>query len=197
MGLPHFPSDFPDCNAYSYLKTTEAAASNLKEELRPPSIRPLKVPIPPPWDSVWVTLNRGLLRVGDPQICIENDNNSLLPNSDCAYSDVKLIGGEGNLLDGFVARTSCMLINFLNEIQGNDLLLFPNKIVDDRMTSFLKVMKNRDKLGQTQNQNTNIIYNGKLCFLRVTLHAYTGGRFEEGAVVCSPFLTDISLWTSR
>lgn len=193
VGLPYFPSDFPDCDAYSCFKATEAAASNLQEELRPPAIRPLKVPIPPPWDSIRITLNRGFIKEGDPQVCTEHDSDSLLPNSECADCNVKL---RGNLLDGFVARTSCMLTDFLNEIQGNHLLLFPNKIAD-RNTSILKVVKSGDVPGQSQNRITNIIYNGKLCLLRVTLHAYSRGCFEEGAVVCAPFLTDISSSTSR
>ncbi|XP_015890689.3 ribonucleases P/MRP protein subunit POP1 isoform X2 [Ziziphus jujuba] len=193
VGLPYFPSDFPDCDAYSCFKATEAAASNLQEELRPPAIRPLKVPIPPPWDGVQITLNRGFIKEGDPQVCTEHDSDSLLPNSECADCNVKL---RGNLLDGFVARTSCMLTDFLNEIQGNHLLLFPNKIAD-RNTSILKVVKSGDVPGQSQNRITNIIYNGKLCLLRVTLHAYSRGCFEEGAVVCAPFLTDISSSTSR
>lgn len=198
MGLPYFPSDFPDCNAYSCFKTREAAASNLKEELRPPAVRPLKVPILPPWDSVRITLNRVFNRVGNPQICIEGnqDSDNVLPNFVCANCDVTLPGSHGNLLDGFVARTSCMLTNFLNEIQGNHLLLFPHNIADGK-TSFLKFVKDEHKLGQGQNQINNTIYNRNPCFLRVILRAYQEGSFEEGAVVCAPCLSDVSLLTSR
>lgn len=198
MGLPYFPSDFPDCNAYSCFKAREATASNLKEELRPPAARPLKVPILPPWDSVRITLNRGLNRVGNPQICIEGNQDSdiVLPNSVCANCDVTLLGSHGNLLGGFVARTSCTLTNFLNEIQGNHLLLFPYKIADGK-TSFLKFVTDENTLGQGQNQINDIVYNRNPCFLRVILRAYQEGCFEEGAVVCAPCLSDVSLLTSR
>lgn len=193
--MPFFPSDFPDCKAYSCFKAGEAADSNLKEELRPPAMRPLKVPVILPWDSVRITLNRGLSRVGNPLICIEGnqDSDNVLPNSVSANCDVTLLGSHNNLLDGFVARTSCSLTSFLNEIRGNHLLLFPYKIADGK-TSILTFLKDENKLG---NQINDSIYNRNLCFLRVTLRAYKGGSFEEGAVVCAPSLSDVSLLTSR
>ncbi|KAK0587588.1 hypothetical protein LWI29_025414 [Acer saccharum] len=49
-GVPYFPSDFPDCNAYSSFMATEAAATDQKSELRPTAMRPLRVPIPSPWN---------------------------------------------------------------------------------------------------------------------------------------------------
>ncbi|KAM1375214.1 hypothetical protein ACFX2I_025677 [Malus domestica] len=67
MGLPYIPSDFPDCDAYLCLKETEAAASNLKEELHPPAIRPLRVPILSPWNSIQVALNEESNAVGDAE----------------------------------------------------------------------------------------------------------------------------------
>ncbi|XP_062087610.1 ribonucleases P/MRP protein subunit POP1 isoform X2 [Humulus lupulus] len=194
VGLPCFPSDFPDCNAYSSLKATEAVASNLKEELHPLSTRPLRVPILPPWDSVRVTLNRLLTTVGDPIICREgkHDDSNSTSNMDSASCDARL-HGHCTSLDSFVARTSSLLTNFLNEVKGDHLLLFPR--IANKKKSFSKVAKDESKLGQGQNGITNIIWNRKLCFLRVLLRAYKEGSFEEGAVICAPRPTDISLWT--
>ncbi|XP_052117222.1 ribonucleases P/MRP protein subunit POP1 isoform X1 [Arachis duranensis] len=52
MGLPAFPSDFPDCKAYSCCMSAKAAAFDKKAKLHPPSKRPMRVPILPPWGSV-------------------------------------------------------------------------------------------------------------------------------------------------
>lgn len=197
VGLPFFPSDFPDCNAYSCLKANEAASAYLKEEARPTALRPLRIPIPAPWDSVWVSLHNRLPRVGDCHVSGEEnkENGSLLSNLDSTYSDDALPNCHGNLLDHFVARTSSMLTNFLTEIQGNHLLLFP--LVGDENTSLQKVLKNEKAIGLEHSWVTNIIYKNKLCFLRVLLHAFKEGSFEEGAVICAPQIGDISLWTSK
>ena len=189
LGLPSFPSDFPDCNAYSFLKASEGSASMLKEELRPPALRPLRVPIPPPWECVRVTLNSVLMRFDDPKTFREE-------KQDCHSSmeDLEPVG-HGNSLEGFVARTSCSLVNFLNVINGNHLLLFPQAA--DIKTCILEIAKDECRLGQARNGISNINYNQKLCFLRVLLHAYKEGSFEEGAVICAPRLSDLTSWTSR
>lgn len=194
--MPSFPSDCPDCNAYTCLKATEVADSNLKEDLRPPAIRLLRIPILPPWDSVWLTLNRVLKIVEDPKICREQsqDNGNLIGDTERACCDDRLLLGHDSS-NVFVARTSSSLTNFLNEIKCNHLLLFPQVV--DRKTCFSKLAKDESKLGQAKIGFSNIVYNNKLCFLRVLLRAYKEGSFDDGAVVCAPRLTDITLWTSR
>ncbi|KAM0960768.1 hypothetical protein ACFX2I_025663 [Malus domestica] len=68
--------------------------------------------------------------------------------------------------------------------------------VADKETSFAKFMRDEIKLEPGQDQLTRFKYNLKLCFVRVLLHAYNKeGFLEEGAVICAPLLTDISLWT--
>ncbi|KAK9950519.1 hypothetical protein M0R45_006005 [Rubus argutus] len=153
VGLPYFPSDFPDCNAYLCLKATETAASNLKEELRPPALRPLRVPILSPWNSIQVSLEKGPTKVRNAETFRQEHwvRSSSSSNSECENYDV----------------TFC---------PGWQLRLCPH--VTDNPTSF-----------------TKFNYNHKLCFVRVHLHAYKEGFFEEGAVVCAPQVTDISLWT--
>ncbi|KAM5558370.1 ribonucleases P/MRP protein subunit POP1 [Rosa sericea] len=193
VGLPCFPSDFPDCSAYLCLKETESAASNVKEELRPPAQRPLRVPILPPWNSIQVSLREGPTKMRNAETFrLENGVRSNSSSSlECDNYDVTFC--PGNLFDGFVARTSFSLTNFLKEFQGCNLRLCPH--VTDKPTSFTRFMRDESKLGQGQNGITKFSYNHKLCFVRVFLHAYKEGFFEEGAVVCAPQVTDISLWT--
>ncbi|XP_017179666.2 ribonucleases P/MRP protein subunit POP1 isoform X2 [Malus sylvestris] len=174
---------------------TEAAASNLKDELRPPAIRPLKVPILSPWNSIRVALKEESVAVGDAesfwqQHGVRSDSSS---NSECGNSDATLAGCHGDSFDGFVARTKFSLTNFLNEIQGCHLRMYP--YVADKETSFTKSMRGEIKLEPGQDQLARFKYNRKLCYVRVLLHAYKEGFLEEGAVICAPRLTDISLWT--
>ncbi|KAB2611987.1 hypothetical protein D8674_020019 [Pyrus ussuriensis x Pyrus communis] len=177
--LPYFPSDFPDCDAYLCLKETQAAASNLKEELRPPAIRPLRVPILSPWNSIRVAVNE------------ESNANNSSSNSDAGNSDATLAACHGNSFDGFIARMSFSLTNFLSEIQGCHLRLYP--YVADKETSFTKFMRDEIKLGPGQDQFTRFKNSHKLFFVRVLLHAYKEGFLEEGAVICAPRLTDITV----
>lgn len=51
-GFPSFPFDFPDCKAYSTAMLSEAAAFDRKAKLLPLSKRPIRVPIPPPWNCL-------------------------------------------------------------------------------------------------------------------------------------------------
>ncbi|KAK1256802.1 hypothetical protein QJS04_geneDACA024758 [Acorus gramineus] len=55
-GLPCFPYDFPDCRSYSLFMAAEANAFDHIAELRPPSMKPIKVPIPSPWLCIRSTL---------------------------------------------------------------------------------------------------------------------------------------------
>lgn len=191
--LPYFPSDFPDCNAYLCLKAIETATSNLKEELRPPALRPSRIPILSPWNSIQVSLEKGPTKVQNAETFRQEHwvRSSSSSNSECENYDVTFC--PGNSFDGFVARTSFSLTNFLNEFQGCHLRLCPH--VTDKPTRFTKFMRDESKMGQCQDGITKFNYNHKLCFVRVLLHAYKEGFFEEGAVVCAPQVTDVSLWT--
>lgn len=168
----------------------EAAAADEKAELRPANRRHLRIPIPPPWHIVGVSLNN--VATGEQYTKISIIKNMVDDNSSshtrCGRRDMASF-------DRIVARTSRMLTYFMNEIHGDHLLLFPH--VASQKMSFVKLMKKQSNLDHSQNMIKQINYNQKLCFLRVLLHAYKEGVFEEGAVVCAPRLTDISLWTSR
>ncbi|TXG63282.1 hypothetical protein EZV62_010276 [Acer yangbiense] len=197
-GVPYFPSDFPDCNAYSSFMATEAAAADQKSELSPAAIRPLRVPIPSPWNIVRVSFDKVATGEQDSQFSSEKNmvDDDSLSDMTCRRSDTSHMTSfvcHGNSIDIIVARTTGVLTYFLNEIHGNHLPLFPQ--LPNQKTSFIKRMKNESKLGGLN--ETQVNYDHKLCFLRVLLHAYKEGVFEEGAVVCTPSLTDVSLWTSR
>ncbi|KAK8464350.1 hypothetical protein PHAVU_011G184700 [Phaseolus vulgaris] len=149
MGLPLFPSDFPDCKAYSCLMEYKDAAFNKKEELRPPSIRHLRVPIQPPWGIVCITFEKMISAMETPNLSTREDltNTNSLPNP-CPAD------GEAGIS------------KFIN----GELKLDPRYKSSD-------------------------IYDHKPCFVRVHLHPFKEGCFEEGAVICAPHTSDIFLWT--
>ncbi|KAJ7982505.1 Ribonucleases P/MRP protein subunit POP1 [Quillaja saponaria] len=192
MGLPLFPSGFPDCHAYTCFTESKAAESNQKAELRPPAIRPLRVPTPPPWASVRVALDNELTTMGTTRVSSEEGatNDNSVSNSGCRRFGISSYGHDGKFFDGFVARTGGMLTDFQKEIQAGELLLFPQ--VADRKMSISKFIKDKRKIVLDRN---GISYNScdrKLCFLRVQLNACKEGFFEEGSVICAPRPTDIS-----
>ena len=181
--MPYFPSEFPDTNAYSSFMATEATLSDEKAKLRPPSMRALRVPIPPPWVSIWLACEETRTQDVANGHSLTNPNNGSLS-----------LNNHNISFEGFVSRTSHLLSDYLNGIHGNRLLLFP-KLPDKK--SFFELMVDEAKLRQNLNGASLMNYERKLCFLRVLLHAYKEGSFEEGAVVCAPHLSDISIWTSR
>lgn len=194
MGLPLFPSDFPDCKAYSCFMEAKAAALNKNAELRPPSKRLLRVPIPPPWGIVRITFNKETSLVETSNVSIREDltNANSLPNSSPRSFKISKFDYENNSFDGTVARTGCMLTTFLNETKAGQLLLFP--YAADRKARISEFISG--DLNSDPSHRSSVIYDHKLCFLRVHLHPFKEGFFEEGAVICAPCLSDISLWTS-
>ncbi|XP_057474241.1 ribonucleases P/MRP protein subunit POP1 [Actinidia eriantha] len=201
VGVPCFPSDFPDCNAYACFMAAKAAAAHEEVLRRPPAMRPDRVPIPPPWESVRFSFEKELIRLKNTEHHSEESrattvNDNSLINFDCGKSNTIDVQQCDFSFEGFVARTSNMLTHFLSEMRGDQLLLFPH--VPDMKNNIAKFMKDDSRLSQGPNGATGLINDGgRLCYLRVLLHAYKGGVFEEGAVVCAPHYVDITLWTSR
>lgn len=170
-GLPCFPMDFPDCGAYTSLMELEATASSLKESRQPPSVRPMKIPVLPPWNTIRVAYD------GRP---------SLEPTTS---------GVDFGSLNGSIARTSHELCRFMENF-GGPILLSPHHIGEVGSSS-LNALKSEVNLDQYRDVMSQVKNGGKLCFLRVLLRAFKEGVFNEGAVVCAPHFADISLWTSR
>ncbi|CAK8574590.1 unnamed protein product [Lathyrus sativus] len=192
-GIPFFPQDFPDCKAYSCFMAAKAAECNQKEELRPPSVRTLRVPIPPPWGIVHTTFNKEISSMETLDLSAAED----LTNANCLSKscpgNFKISNFDSeNSFDGTVARTGCMLTTLLNETKTGRLLLFPYAADGKaRISKFIK-----GELTLDTSHRRSVIYDHKLCFLRVLLHPFKEGFFEEGAVICAPRPSDISLWTS-
>ncbi|KAL5159309.1 Ribonucleases P/MRP protein subunit POP1 [Glycine soja] len=194
MGLPFFPSDSPDCKAYSCLMEAKAAAFNKKEELRPPVIRHLRVPILPPWGIVRITFDKVINAMETHDLSTREDltNANSLPNPCHGNFEIFNSDSGSNSFDGTVVRTGCMLTTFLNETKTGQLLLFP--YAADGKARISKFINGELKLDPRHRSSD--IYDHKLCFVRVHLRPFKEGCFEEGAVICAPYPSDISLWTS-
>ncbi|KAK4369445.1 hypothetical protein RND71_013237 [Anisodus tanguticus] len=201
LGLPCFPREFPDCKAYSCFMALEEAAYDEKSELRSPHTRTLKVPVSSPWDSVRLALEglsgAGHCRIQHEQLSPKDMIKNLKMNTPyprrCKTDTESSCSAS---FDGFVARTSCVLTQFLDEINGSHLLLFPKML--HRKKCISKFMKDKRILNKDTDR---IIYqinrDQKLCLVRVLLHAYREGSFEEGAVVYAPQIDDVMLFTTR
>ncbi|KAL8491274.1 hypothetical protein ACS0TY_023057 [Phlomoides rotata] len=195
IGLPFFPLDFPDCNAYSHFMAKEALAVDQKAKLVPPSKRPQEVPIPPPWNCVFSNFEKRSSKAGIS--CIQADElgipdekiDDMEKNSSCGESHTRNPDRHVTRFEGTIARTSRML----NDFTDNNLLLFPR--LPGQNNCLYTFMRDKDFL----NQDTVIseLKFGKTpYFLRVLLCAFKEGAFEQGAVVCAPHAADVMTWTS-
>ncbi|XVE84313.1 hypothetical protein DITRI_Ditri17bG0003000 [Diplodiscus trichospermus] len=187
--------DFPDCNAYLSLKEIEATASRKNAEQRPPSIRHFRIPIPPPWSVVHAAFDKLSMRVKESEISSGENmvGKNTMTYSSCERSDATSFRCH-NSFDVIVARTSSMLIDFLKDIHGEHLHLFPQ--LQNSESKLVKVMKDKSLMGKGQSEITQTRYSHKLCFVSVHLQAYKEGVFEDEAVICAPCLTDIAVWTT-
>ncbi|XP_019179404.1 PREDICTED: uncharacterized protein LOC109174617 isoform X1 [Ipomoea nil] len=200
--LPYFPSDFPDCNSYSCFMKMEAAAADEKVERNPPSMRPFGVPILPPWNSVHLALDKKSFVERNYQAqykdfsAKERTKNSLVDYSDCRTCSPDADDHCHIPFVGFIARTSYILSQFLDKINGSHLLLFPK--FPNRKECISNFIKDEKMVNEHSDKVIYRVYYGpNLCFVRVLLHAYSKGLFEGGAVVCAPHVDDILLWTQR
>ncbi|KAH1205488.1 hypothetical protein GmHk_16G046176 [Glycine max] len=163
-----------DCKAYTCFMEAKATAFIQNAELHPPSIRHLRVPILPPWVQ-WET----------PDLSTwEHLTNAIsLPNPCHGNFEISNSNSGSNSLDGIVVRTGCMLTTFLNKTKTGQLLLFPYEA--DGKARMSKFINSELKLDQRHRKSD--IYDHKLCFVRVHLHPFKEGCFEEGAVICMDF----------
>lgn len=177
------------------------AAYDEKSELRPPQARTRKVPVSSPWDSVRLALE-GLSGAGhdwmQPEQLSPNDITKNLkmntPYSSRCITDIE--SSCSAPFEGLVARTSYVLTQFLDEISGSHLLLFPKVL--HRTKCISKFMKDERIFNEDTDKGIyQINRDQKLCLVRVLLHAYREGSFEEGAVVCAPQIDDVMLFTTR
>jgi len=172
----------------------KAAECDQKEELRPPSVRNLGVPILPPWGIVHNTFNKEISTMETPDLSAREDLTNANSLSNPCPGDSKISNFDSeNAFDGTVARTDCMLTTLLDEAKTGRLLLFP--YAADGIARISKFIKGEIMLDTRH--KSSVIYDHRLCFVRVHLHPFKEGFFEEGAVICAPHPSDLSLWTSR
>ncbi|CAH2079236.1 unnamed protein product [Thlaspi arvense] len=174
-GFPFFPSDFPDCKSYSSLTMSEAAELEEEAQRRPLAVRPFRVPIPPPWNSIHVTRSIG-------------ESSDQKRTSSDGTTEVEVSSNGGNLFDGIVARTSDSLTTFLQDFSSDNLLLSPRNALKPNANLVMTLQEDETKARAQIHQSSDT----RLCLVRVLLHAFKEGSFEEGAVVCAPSLADIS-----
>ncbi|KAI3968273.1 hypothetical protein MKX01_018576 [Papaver californicum] len=199
VGLPSFPFGFPDSKAYSSFMAEEAAVSDKKIELRPPAMRPPRVPIPP-WGIMRFSVEGSTISEGGFQSsCKKTSSTEINLGTFCADLGNKIHSSlqeqDESLFVGSIARTSDMLCSYMNEIHGGRLLLFPD--AEMRLKAFSEMLNSEVNVIQTPQLANPKPVNWKPCFLRVHLRAYKEGAFEDGAVVCVPRHSDFSLWISR
>lgn len=144
LGLPCFPFDFPDSSAYSSLMISESTKADEAAMLRPPAVRPIDVPIDPPWHCVSHTLHK----------------RSNFDSGDYEQSSSEHSRESFNVS---VPRTS------------NDY----NFVLEEPCCQ-----ESWEKCGSPS-------------FVRVLIHAFKEGSFDEGAVVCAPDPVDLPAWASR
>ncbi|MCL7030627.1 hypothetical protein MKW94_017671 [Papaver nudicaule] len=201
VGLPSFPFGFPDSKAYSSFKTGEAAVSDKKIELRPPAMRPPRVPIPPPWGSISIRffVEGSIISGGFQASCKKSSSTDINLGKSCADLGNKIHSSlqeqDESFFEGSIARTSNMLRTYMNETHGGHLLLFPD--AEMRLKAFSEMLNSEVNVIQRPQLAYQKSANWKPCFLRVHIRAYKEGVFEDGAVVCAPRLSDFSLWISR
>lgn len=166
---------------------TEAANTNKQAKLHS-----FTFPIPPPWNSIAQAVKKKTITLGDTDIQLPIDSSTENPN--CKECNIGAMGSHGTIFGSYIARTSHMLTRFLTHINGESLLLFP--YLPDMKRSMLKVMKDEEMINQQTNGiSLQVKHCQKLCFVRLLLHAFSVGVFEDGATVCAPQAADISLWT--
>ncbi|XP_008809253.2 ribonucleases P/MRP protein subunit POP1 isoform X2 [Phoenix dactylifera] len=193
-GLPSFPFDFPDCKAYMSFMANEASSFDRAAELRPLAVRPVKVPVPPPWDCIMSTVGKGPFILKGFQTQDVQGSGGVAPECslvNLASQNVGTLDQATASFQGFIPRTPKILKEYLEKICDGKFLLFPS------MAMMEKDFSDPNPFNWVTRSDHQMSADKELCLVRILLHAYKEGVFEEGAVVCAPILTDLSQWTSR
>ncbi|KAG1326181.1 ribonucleases P/MRP protein subunit POP1 [Cocos nucifera] len=196
-GLPSFPYDFPDCKAYMSFMANEASAFDRAAELRPLAVRPVKVPVPPPWDCIMSTVRKGPCILKGFQTPDVQGSGGAAPECslvNLASQNVEILDQATASFQGFIPRTPKILMEYLEKICVGQFPLFPSMAMVEKDLSDLI---DRNTFNWVTTSDHQMLADKELCLVRILLHAYKEGVFEEGAVVCAPILTDLSQWTSR
>ncbi|TVU23492.1 hypothetical protein EJB05_25863, partial [Eragrostis curvula] len=190
LKIPCFPYDYPDSNAYASFMAEEAVVLNKAFECRPAAKRPPRVPVPPLWHCIVASFGKGdgILR----SLAVDDLVQATAVLSKDSPVNSESGGAEpwqSNVLASLqlhVPRTIQMLRQYVKEFD-------------------MKYLSSSSLL-ETDTDKPNLVSNGivkttcslnELCLTRVLIQAFKEGSFEEGAVVCAPFLSDLSGWKTR
>jgi ribonuclease P/MRP protein subunit POP1 len=179
--IPCFPYDYPDSKACASFMAKRAAVTEKIFESRPAAKRPPKVHVPPLWQCIMGCFGK----VGGIFRGLEVDG--------IMWSVTSESGGEEPLQESFVPslqlhvpRTTQTLREYVQELD----------------TKYLSSSSGMEM----DTERCNLVSNGtvkavcslnELCLTRVLIRAFKEGSFEDGAVVCAPFLSDLSAWKIR
>ncbi|KAG8090420.1 hypothetical protein GUJ93_ZPchr0011g28065 [Zizania palustris] len=179
--MPCFPYDYPDSKAYSLFMAKEAAAFDKAINCRPPSMRPPRVPLPPLWHCIIASFHKGdgmlnTLEADDLKHTATVLHESLPVHSNSGDAE-SLPKNDVPSFQLFVPRTIQALRQYLSSCD-------------------MELITNKSNVVSCGNVETECSVN-RLCMVRVLIRAFKEGSFEEGAVVCAPFPSDLSAWKTR
>uniref|UniRef100_J3NA70 Uncharacterized protein n=2 Tax=Oryza brachyantha TaxID=4533 RepID=J3NA70_ORYBR len=186
--MPCFPYDYPDSKAYSLFLAEEAEVFDKSMNCRPSSMRPPKVPVPPLWHSIIASFHK---RNGILSTLEEDDlksvaavlSKSLTMNSNSG--DTESSSTDVSTSSKLVPRTIQVLRRYVKEFDAKYL-----------SPSDMEAVTEKSNLVSGDNMKLECYIN-RLCIVRVLIRAFKEGSFEEGAVVCAPFPSDLSAWKTR
>ncbi|KAK3120705.1 hypothetical protein QOZ80_9AG0692410 [Eleusine coracana subsp. coracana] len=188
--IPCFPYDYPDSTAYASFMAKQAAVLDKTFECRPVAKRPPRVPIPPLWHCILACFGKdgGVLRGLEVDDLMHTT--VVLPkvspiNSESGGSE-PLQGKFPASLQPHVPRTIQTLKQYVKEIDMKYL----------SSSSGMEMAIDQPNLAFNSTVKTTCSFD-KLCLARVLIRSFKEGCFEEGAVVCAPFLSDLSAWKIR
>lgn len=175
----------------------EASAFDRAAELRPLAVRPVKIPVPPPWDCIRSTVQKGPYILKGFQTLDVQGSGGVAPECslvNLASQNVETLDQATASFQGFIPRTPKTLKEYLEKICDGQFPLFPSMAIVEKDFSNLI---DRNTFNWVTRSDHQMLADKELCLVRILLQAYKEGVFEEGAVVCAPILTDLSQWTSR
>ncbi|CAL9767173.1 unnamed protein product [Musa acuminata subsp. burmannicoides] len=144
-GLPSSPFDFPDCTAYSSFMADEAATLYTASELHPLAMRPSRVPIPSPWNSIVSTVIKGPNILRGFMTMDAQTSSGIIPENSILNVDSKDKASSPErqaavVFPDFIARTSKVLDWYLKKIGCRNLLSLPDvQIAENSTLDWVKI----------------------------------------------------------
>ena len=161
-------------------------------DLRPPSVRPTRVPIPSPWDCIKSSI-RNFPEVVQEKDLADSEILSFLSSRVDSFTEA-CSSLDPLSFPGSVMRSGDVLHQFLKDIKGAHLLLFQNCKMGKKAFSSLI---GRERINWIPRSMSRLSADRSPLFSRVLLCPCREGAFDEGAVVCAPLFSDILSMSSR